>query len=120
MIIKLHNDRAALDGYVDDSFGCIAGYNSNGVIAAIRCSCNTCPRLISDTLRVTAGALPHYAAHGDGSALEILKEGMFLLDSGGQYVDGTTDTTRTMYLGDSPTEHQRRMFTRVLQVKPLC
>jgi Xaa-Pro aminopeptidase len=88
--LHLHDCRAALDGFVDDSFGCIAGYNSNG-------------------------ALPHYAAHDDGSALEIHKEGMFLLDSGGQYVDGTTDTTRTMYLGHEPTEHQRRMFTRVLQ-----
>jgi Xaa-Pro aminopeptidase len=40
---------------------------------------------------------------------------MFLLDSGGQYLDGTTDTTRTMYLGTQPTAHQRRCFTRVLQ-----
>ena len=87
---RLHECRAALDGFVDDSFGCIAGYQSNG-------------------------ALPHYAAHDDGSALEIHKEGMFLLDSGGQYTDGTTDTTRTMYLGHEPTEHQRRCFTRVLQ-----
>jgi Xaa-Pro aminopeptidase len=39
---------------------------------------------------------------------------MFLLDSGAQYLDGTTDVTRTIHLGE-PTEHQKECFTRVLQ-----
>mmetsp|Transcript_48866 Transcript_48866/g.93432 ORF Transcript_48866/g.93432 Transcript_48866/m.93432 type:complete len:213 (-) Transcript_48866:250-888(-) len=39
---------------------------------------------------------------------------MYLLDSGGQFRDGTTDVTRTMHLG-TPTDHERRCFTHVLQ-----
>ena len=39
---------------------------------------------------------------------------MFLLDSGGQYEDGTTDVTRTIHLG-TPTEFERQCFTRVLK-----
>lgn len=39
---------------------------------------------------------------------------MLLIDSGGHYLDGTTDVTRTVHLG-TPTEHQRRCYTRVLQ-----
>jgi Xaa-Pro aminopeptidase len=39
---------------------------------------------------------------------------LLLIDSGGQYDCGTTDITRTMHFG-SPTEHQRRCYTRVLQ-----
>ena len=40
---------------------------------------------------------------------------MVLLDSGGQYVDGTTDITRTAHLGD-PSGYQKSCFTRVLKV----
>lgn len=39
---------------------------------------------------------------------------MLLVDSGGHYLSGTTDVTRTVHLG-TPTEHQRRCYTRVLQ-----
>lgn len=39
---------------------------------------------------------------------------MLLLDSGGQYSDGTTDATRTVHLG-TPTAFQKECFTRVLQ-----
>eukprot|EP00967_Tisochrysis_lutea_P036437 scaffold43845_cov33-Tisochrysis_lutea.AAC.4 len=39
---------------------------------------------------------------------------MLLLDSGGQYAEGTTDVTRTIHLGD-PTPWEREMFTRVLK-----
>jgi hypothetical protein len=38
---------------------------------------------------------------------------MFLMDSGGQYLDGTTDVTRTVHFG-TPTAHQIECFTRVL------
>jgi Xaa-Pro aminopeptidase len=39
---------------------------------------------------------------------------MLLLDSGGQYSDGTTDVTRTLHLGE-PSLYQKECFTRVLQ-----
>jgi hypothetical protein len=42
---------------------------------------------------------------------------LFLLDSGAQYVDGTTDITRTVHFG-KPTAREKECFTRVLQV--LC
>ena len=58
--------REALDGFRDLSFGSIAGYGPNG-------------------------ALPHYSAHDDGTARSVLKEGMFLLDSGGQVSLSATD-----------------------------
>jgi Xaa-Pro aminopeptidase len=41
---------------------------------------------------------------------------MFLCDSGAQYVDGTTDVTRTLHFG-TPTAWERACFTRVLQVR---
>lgn len=43
---------------------------------------------------------------------------LFLLDSGAQYVDGTTDITRTVHFGE-PTARQKECFTRVLQVQNL-
>lgn len=59
------------------------------------------------------GALPHYrATPGDNSLLR--GEGIFLLDSGGQYTDGTTDITRTVSMG-SPTARERRVYTAVLR-----
>jgi Xaa-Pro aminopeptidase len=59
------------------------------------------------------GALPHYSATA-GSDSIIGEEGILLVDSGGHYLDGTTDITRTIALGD-PTEKQRRDFTLVLK-----
>ena len=38
----------------------------------------------------------------------------FIVDSGGQYLDGTTDVTRTFFYGDIPTDEQIEMYTRVL------
>ena len=58
-------------------------------------------------------AIMHYkAVPGIEYALE--KEGMLLIDSGGQYLDGTTDTTRTIVLGEL-TQEQRKDFTLVLK-----
>lgn len=58
-------------------------------------------------------AMMHYkAVPGVEYALE--KEGMLLIDSGGQYLDGTTDTTRTLVLGEL-TEEQKKDFTLVLK-----
>ncbi|HDZ41095.1 MAG TPA: aminopeptidase P family protein [Bacteroidetes bacterium] len=59
------------------------------------------------------GALPHYCATPETDA-ELKPEGIFLLDSGGQYYGGTTDVTRTVCLG-SPTERQKTDFTLALK-----
>ncbi|PWN45512.1 Creatinase/aminopeptidase [Ceraceosorus guamensis] len=59
-------------------------------------------------------ALPHFETPEDGSARVIDRLTPYLMDSGGQYFDGTIDTTRTVHFG-RPTSEQKRAFTRVLQ-----
>ena len=59
------------------------------------------------------GAIVHYAATPETNAT-LKPEGLYLLDSGAQYLDGTTDITRTIALGE-PTEQMRKDFTRVLK-----
>lgn len=58
-------------------------------------------------------AMMHYSATLE-SEYTLRNEGMFLVDSGGQYLDGTTDITRTFILGDI-SEEERRDFTLVLK-----
>jgi Xaa-Pro aminopeptidase len=59
------------------------------------------------------GAIVHYRA--DLASNRRLEPGLlFLLDSGGQYLDGTTDVTRTVAIGE-PTEEMRTRFTQVLK-----
>jgi Xaa-Pro aminopeptidase len=59
------------------------------------------------------GAIVHYRATRQSN--RVLQKGeLFLLDSGGQYVDGTTDVTRTIAIGNASREHRDR-FTRVLK-----
>ena len=58
-------------------------------------------------------ALMHYKAAKE-TQYQLEQEGFFLVDSGGQYLDGTTDITRTIVLGDV-TERQKRDYTLVLQ-----
>ncbi|EIM81069.1 Creatinase/aminopeptidase [Stereum hirsutum FP-91666 SS1] len=58
-------------------------------------------------------SLPHYSPKKDG-CLFIDKDTPYLNDSGGQYRDGTCDTTRTVHFG-RPTDEQCEAFTRVLQ-----
>lgn len=70
------------------SFGTIAGYNAHGAIV-------------------------HYSATPESDA-ELHAEGFLLLDSGGQYIDGTTDITRTIALGPL-TDYMRRVYTLVLK-----
>ena len=74
--------------YVSESFAAIVGYRSNGAII-------------------------HYSPDAGNSAL-IYPEGMLLIDSGGQYFNGTTDITRTTYMGEPP-EEAKRNFTLVLK-----
>lgn len=59
------------------------------------------------------GALPHYISTPDTDVL-LEQDGIFLVDSGGQYLDGTTDVTRTITLGN-PTAKQKRDFTLALK-----
>jgi len=59
------------------------------------------------------GAIIHYSPDPNDCAI-IQKDQIYLCDSGGQYLDGTTDVTRTLHFG-TPTDEQRRAFTRVLQ-----
>ncbi|XP_042203854.1 uncharacterized protein LOC121853643 isoform X2 [Homarus americanus] len=58
------------------------------------------------------GAVIHYRPRPDTNR-EITTESLYLLDSGGQYKDGTTDVTRTMHYGE-PTSFQVEAYTRVL------
>jgi Xaa-Pro aminopeptidase len=57
-------------------------------------------------------AIIHYAPTSSSARALSLSE-IYLLDSGGQYLDGTIDTTRTMHFGE-PTAHEKECFTRVL------
>ncbi len=59
------------------------------------------------------GALPHYSA-SENSNSKICGNGLLLIDSGGQYFDGTTDITRTIVIGRA-TSQQKKDFTLVLK-----
>lgn len=85
---KLIEYRRAQGDYFGESFHAIVGYRGNGAIV-------------------------HYRPE-KGKCADILPEGILLLDSGGQYLDGTTDITRTVALSE-PTAEQRRDFTLVLK-----
>jgi Xaa-Pro aminopeptidase len=74
--------------YRGPSFETIAGFASNGAIVHYRATPETCKRI-------------------EGNSL-------LLLDSGGQYLDGTTDVTRTICIGE-PSEDQKRHYTLVLK-----
>ena len=86
---KLHEFRLMGENFVEESFGTIAGYKGNGAIV-------------------------HYAATEDNCA-EVKPEGMLLLDSGGQYLDGTTDITRTVWLGGRIPQQAKFDYTYVLK-----
>jgi len=85
---KLYEFRSAQEDFVGESFGTIAGYAAHGAIV-------------------------HYSATPESDS-KLEPENIFLLDSGGQYLDGTTDITRTVALG-KPTEKQKTDFTLVLK-----
>ena len=85
---KLSAARARRPGYVSQSFATIAGFNGNG-------------------------AMPHYRATEEEHA-QIEGDGLLLIDSGGQYLGGTTDITRMVPIG-APTAEQKRDCTRVLK-----
>jgi Xaa-Pro aminopeptidase len=80
--------RARRPGFVSPSFGTIAGFNANG-------------------------AIMHYRATEQAHA-DIEGDGLLLIDSGGQYLGGTTDITRVVPVGTTSAA-QRRDFTLVLK-----
>lgn len=58
-------------------------------------------------------AMAHYS-HTNGIPAPLVSNSVYLVDSGGQYLDGTTDVTRTVAIGE-PSAVQKEMFTRVLK-----
>ena len=85
MLLEFRSQRP---NFVSPSFGTIAGFNANA-------------------------ALPHYSATPEAFS-EIRGDGLLLIDSGGQYLNGTTDITRVIPIG-APTAAQKRDFTLVLK-----
>lgn len=78
---KLRGFRAEGQNFVGESFGSIVGFKENG-------------------------AIMHYSAPKEGSK-EVTNEDTILVDSGGQYLEGTTDITRTFALGTASDEFKR-------------
>lgn len=85
---ELSRLRQAQGNYFGESFPAIVGYQGNGAIV-------------------------HYRPNRENSA-GIRQEGVLLLDSGGQFIEGTTDITRTIALGQ-PTAQQIKHYTLVLK-----
>ena len=85
---KLHEFRAAQPLYMGESFDTIAGYKEHGAIV-------------------------HYSATPE-SDVPLQPKGFLLLDSGAQYLDGTTDITRTIALGEL-TEEEKTDYTLILK-----
>jgi len=84
---KIAECRSQQEGYKGESFPAIVGYEANGAIV-------------------------HYRPEPDSPIIQ--PKGLLLCDSGGQYLDGTTDITRTIAVGPT-TDEQREMYTRVLK-----
>jgi Xaa-Pro aminopeptidase len=85
---QLRKYREEQDGFIGDSFTTISAYKAHG-------------------------ALPHYGASEESNA-EVKAEGLFLVDSGGQYFYGTTDITRTIPMGEN-TDEEATDYTLVLK-----
>ena len=85
---KLEAFRRDQENFVHPSFATIAGYGPHGAVV-------------------------HYEATPE-TDVELKQDSLFLLDSGGHYLDGTTDITRTNALGQ-PTVEQKRDFTLALK-----
>lgn len=85
---RLQQERATYASNRGDSFHMIAGYKDHGAIV-------------------------HYEAT-DESAYTLAPEGLLLIDTGGQYLEGTTDITRTISLGN-PTAAEKHDYTLILK-----
>ena len=60
------------------------------------------------------GSIIHYRV-SKSTNKTLKKNNLYLFDSGAQYLDGTTDVTRTISIGDNPTYEQKDIFTRVFK-----
>ncbi|WP_234494917.1 aminopeptidase P family protein [Vibrio maritimus] len=69
-----------------------------------------------DTISASAGnaAMCHYNHENQEVPGPIIQDTLYLVDSGGQYLDGTTDITRTIAIG-TPSDEMKRQFTLVLK-----
>ena len=86
---KLRECRLEDPDCVDESFASIIGWNEHGAIV-------------------------HYEP-SDETDVPVTGQGLLLIDSGGQYMQGTTDITRTVALGGEPSKEQKHDFTLVLK-----
>ena len=85
-LVKLRSEQPQ---YIMDSFESISSYGAHAAIV-------------------------HYAPTPE-SDVELGKQSLYLLDCGAQYLDGTTDVTRTIALCEQPTEQMKKDFTRALK-----
>lgn len=88
LTVKLHECRNMQSDFLRPSFSSIVAFNKHG-------------------------ALPHFAPSNESDVV-IEENGILLVDSGGQYMGGTTDITRTVSIGN-PTSRQKTDFTLVLK-----
>lgn len=86
---KLTALRSEQPQYVMDSFACISSYGPHGAVV-------------------------HYSPTPETDT-ELKTDSLYLLDSGAQYLDGTTDITRTIALCNEPSEQMKKDFTRTLK-----
>ncbi|MGQ1787206.1 aminopeptidase P family protein [Saccharicrinis sp. GN24d3] len=85
---QLKKFRAENENFVGESFGAISGFGAHGAIV-------------------------HYSV-SEETDIKLTPDNFYLIDSGGQYQEGTTDITRTVHLG-APNEQQKSDFTMVLK-----
>jgi Xaa-Pro aminopeptidase len=88
IVEKIDSLRAQQENYLSPSFTTIVAFNEHG-------------------------ALPHYSV-SSSSDCRVRKKGILLIDSGGQYMEGTTDITRTIAVG-APSSGQIKDFSLVLK-----
>jgi len=87
---EISSRRSGMPGWVGDSFPTISSSGAN------------------------AATIHYHAEHANCQPIQT--DAVYLCDTGGQYVDGTTDTTRTLYFGATPPHADiKRAYTRVLQ-----
>ncbi len=89
LIEKLEKIRSRGENYIEPSFDTIAGYGSHGAIV-------------------------HYSAV-PGTDVAVEPGNLLLVDTGGHYLEGTTDITRTILIGNRATEEQKKYYTAVLR-----
>lgn len=86
---EIEKFRGKMTGHVSPSFATVAGYGTNGAVI-------------------------HYKPEKE-TALALDTDSLFLLDSGGQYLDGTTDVTRTLHFGSCASAYMKTCYTLVLK-----